>query len=121
VAGRFPLLTDENISGPVAEALRSAGWDVTRARDVFGERTDDNLLFEYAAAQGLTLVTTDQDHLDIATLWLREWKSFRLVTWEQAPYQHVRPQAFVAAFEELAQYEQPFTSAYPIVFLKPKA
>jgi predicted nuclease of predicted toxin-antitoxin system len=121
VAGRFPLLADENIDGPLIEALRLAGWDVACAGDLFGERTDDQVLFEYAAHHGLVLVSTDQDHLEIADLWLREWKPFRLVAWEQGPYQHVRPGAFVTAFEALAATEVPFPSAYPIVHLKPKS
>ena len=83
MAGRFPLLTDENIDGPLIGALRSAGWDVALAGEIFGERTDDEILFEYAARHGLVLVSTDQDHLEIADRWLREWKPFRLLTREQ--------------------------------------
>jgi predicted nuclease of predicted toxin-antitoxin system len=120
VAGRFPLLTDENIDGPLIGALRSAGWEVALAGEIFGERTDDEVLFEYAAYHGLVLVSTDQDHLEIADRWLREWKPFRLLTWEQGPYQHVRPRAFVSAFEELAASEEPFAGGYPIVHLKPR-
>ena len=29
--GRFPLITDENISGPLVQGLRSSSWDVVRA------------------------------------------------------------------------------------------
>lgn len=119
MAGRFPLLTDENIPGPLIEALRAAGWDVAHAREIFGENTDDEDLLAYAASHGRVLVSTDKDHLPIADRWLREWKPFRMVWWEQGPYQHVRPQAFVDAFDELARAEVPF--AYPIHYLKPKA
>ncbi len=84
--GRFPLLTDENIPGPLIDALRSAGWDVLHARDVFGENTDDDILFEHAASQQRVLVSTDQDHLQIADRWLRAGKPFRMVWWTQAPY-----------------------------------
>ena len=47
--GRFPLFTDENVDGPLIKALTARGWDVLRAVDVFGERTDDAVLFAYAA------------------------------------------------------------------------
>lgn len=118
--GRFPLLTDENVPGPVIEALRSAGWDVLHARDVFGEHTDDEILIEHAARLGRVLVSTDQDHLEIAQRWLRAAEPFRMVFWRQAPYQHVRPRAFVEAFEELAERaDDPFH--YAICYLKPKA
>jgi predicted nuclease of predicted toxin-antitoxin system len=116
VAGRFPLLTDENVSGPVIEALRTAGWDVAHARDLFGENTVDEALFQYAARHGRVLVSTDQDHLEIADRWLREGKSFRMVWWAQGPYQHVRPQALVHAFEALAHLDEPFP--YPVHFLR---
>ena len=47
--GRFALFTDENVDGPVIRALSARGWDVVRAMDTFGERTDDEALFAYAA------------------------------------------------------------------------
>jgi predicted nuclease of predicted toxin-antitoxin system len=120
VPGRFPLLTDENIPGPLIDALRSAGWDVLHARDVFGENTDDDVLFERAANQQRALVSTDQDHLQIADRWLRAGKPFRMVWWTQAPYQHMRPSVFVDAFNALAaQSDDPFR--YPVYYLKPKA
>ncbi|HYN00961.1 MAG TPA: hypothetical protein VE359_00815 [Vicinamibacteria bacterium] len=80
------------------------------ARDLFGE---------YAARRE-RLVSTDQDHLEIAHRWLRAGKPFRMVWWKQAPYQHLRPGAFVEAFDELAaRADDPFR--YPICHLKPKA
>jgi len=43
-----------------------------------------------------------------------------MVWWKQAPYQHLRPGAFVEAFDELAaRADDPFR--YPICYLKPKA
>jgi hypothetical protein len=43
-----------------------------------------------------------------------------MVWWRQAPYQRVRPRAFVEAFDELAaRTDDPFR--YPICYLKPKA
>jgi predicted nuclease of predicted toxin-antitoxin system len=120
VPGRFPLLTDENVPGPLIDALRSAGWDILHARDLFGESTDDDVLIEHAARRGRVLVSTDQDHLQIAHRWIRAGRPFRMVWWRQAPYQRVRPRAFVEAFDELAaRTDDPFR--YPICYLKPKA
>ena len=39
--GRFALFTDENVDGPLIKALSARGWDMVRAVDVFGERTED--------------------------------------------------------------------------------
>jgi hypothetical protein len=41
VAGRFAVLADNQVRQSIIEALRSAGWDVVRAVDLFGERNDD--------------------------------------------------------------------------------
>jgi uncharacterized protein DUF5615 len=88
VAGTFPLLTDEHISKALIKALQDRGWDAVRAVDVFGQRTDDQVLFEYAAEKGRVLVTTDAGLEAIAIRWLREWRAFPgLVIWTQ---QHQR-------------------------------
>ena len=51
--GRFALFTDENVDGPLIKALSARRWDVKRAVDVFGERTDDEALFALAAFEKL--------------------------------------------------------------------
>jgi uncharacterized protein (DUF433 family) len=64
--------------------------------------------------------STDHHHLQIADRWLRAEKPFRMVWWKQAPYQHVRPHAFLDAFDEMAaQVDDPFR--YPVHCLKPRA
>lgn len=35
--GRFPLFTDENIDGPLIQALRQQGWDLVRAIEVYAQ------------------------------------------------------------------------------------
>ena len=119
MAGRFPLLTDENVDGHVVAALQGAGWDVLRVVDVFGERSVDDIVFEWAAGQGRALVSTDQDCLRIAARWARQWRPFRLVWWPQGTLQRARPGAFVAAFDALAAKPEPFAS--PIAYLRPDA
>lgn len=116
MAGRFPLFADENVEGPLIEALRRKGWDVVRAIDVFGERTDDAVLFEWAASQGRVFMTTDDGVEAVAERWLREWRPFRMVRWKQRRQMIASTGAFVRAFEALSRKENAF--AYPIEYLK---
>jgi hypothetical protein len=109
VAGRFPLLADENIDERLVEGLLRAGWDVVRAVDLFGERTHDLILFGYAADHGRALVSTDTDHLSIGERWLREGRSFRLVYWSQARYQRLPMGRYLAGFDRLAERADAFS------------
>jgi hypothetical protein len=117
VAGRFPLLADENIDGRLIEGLLRQGWDVARAIDLFGERTQDLSLLVYAAEHGRTLVSTDTDHLAIGEQWLREGRSFRLVYWSQGRHQRLPVGRFLAAFERLAAEPDAFAAC--IEYLSP--
>ena len=116
--GRFALLTDEHIGGSLIKGLRKRGWDIVRAVDVFGERTDDDVLFAYAAENGRVFVTDDRPCEAVAIRWLREGRSFRGMI--RCPQQgEMSVGELLEAFEELSKGE-PF-SGYPIVYLKPKA
>jgi hypothetical protein len=116
VAGRFPLFTDENVDGPLIKALSARGWDVVRAVDVFGERTDDEVLFAYAAEHGRVFVTGDRPTEAIAIRWLRERRGFRGMIRCQTGAMSVGDLG--AAFEKLAEEEDPFGS-YAIIHVKP--
>lgn len=100
--GRFPLLTDENIPGPLVEGLRSRGWDVVLTIEVFGQQSVDDTIFEHAVRDGRVLVSTDTDCLITASDWLDEGRAFRLIYWHQGQHQHVRVGRFLEAFEALA-------------------
>jgi predicted nuclease of predicted toxin-antitoxin system len=115
VPGRFPILTDENIDGPVVRGLRQRGWDVKHATEEFGERTVDNLLFEYAVNDGRVFVSTDGDALGIALRKLAAGQSYRLIWWEQVETQNIPLRVVLDAFEAVAEKENAF--AYPIEFL----
>jgi hypothetical protein len=110
VAGRFPLLTDENVSGPLIEGLKARGWDVVRVVDVLGERSVDPEVFAYAAGRGLALASTDRDCLVIARQWIEEARSFRLIYWNQPHSQRVAVGILLAAFERLANKTDPFAA-----------
>jgi len=117
VPGRFALFTDENVDGPLIKALTARGWDVARAVDVFGERTDDEALFSYAAEHGRVFVTGDRPAEAVAIRWLREARAFRGMIRCQTGVTGVGD--LVTAFEKLAEEEAPF-GGYPIVYLKPR-
>lgn len=54
------FLTDEHVPSVFVTALRSSGYDVERANDVFGEATTDEHLLQYCAEEGRLLVTHDK-------------------------------------------------------------
>jgi len=118
VAGPFPLLTDEHISKALIKALRDRGWDAV-AVDVFGQRTDDEQLFAYAAEQGRALVTTDAAIEAIAIRWLREWRTFPgLILWAQQHQRVMSAGDFLQEFDDLAAKQDAL--AYPIHHIKPR-
>lgn len=114
---RFPILTDENIPGPLVEGLARAGWDVVRAIDVFGQGSIDDRLFEHASAQARVLVSTDRDCLVIAKRWLIDLRPFRLLYWHQGDHQHTAVGRFLEALDGLA--ENPNAFAACVEHLKP--
>jgi hypothetical protein len=119
VAGKFPLYTDADISGPVVEALQKAGWDVLRAVDAHPEATEDPVHFEHAAREGRVLVSNDRRFEGLARTSLEQGKSFRgMICWPQTHYARMSAGDFLEAFEELARQYDPFV--YPIVHIKPK-
>jgi predicted nuclease of predicted toxin-antitoxin system len=118
VAGGFRILTDENIAGPVAAGLAARGWDVVRAIDVFGERSDDDAVFEWAVRNDRVLVTTDADLLATAQRWLAAGRLFRIVYWHPGRHQRVRTGAFVDSFEALARKKDAFAAGIEYLRLR---
>ena len=111
MAGRFRLLTDVHVDGPLIKALSLRGWDVVRAVDAGLGETPDDLLFEYAAREGRVLVTNDKAIQATAVSWLREGRAFPgLLVWEKKHHDRMKRSDFVEAFESLAQEDAPFAS-----------
>ncbi|WP_138005248.1 DUF5615 family PIN-like protein [Halalkalirubrum salinum] len=54
------FLTDEHVPNVFITTLRSSGFEVLKANDLFGEATNDRQLLEYCADQGYLLVTHDK-------------------------------------------------------------
>ena len=61
------ILLDEMYTG-LKEYLQTLGWDVLTVQDVKLTGASDKKVVEYAAQNGLLLVTQDEKHADLATL-----------------------------------------------------
>jgi hypothetical protein len=118
VAGRFPVLSDNHVRESIVQALRSVGWDVLRAVDVFGERNVDEELLAWTAANGRALATCDELIHQIASRWIDERRSFRMVFWKLERYREMTDGDMREAFEAIAAKANAF--AYPIEYIKPK-
>jgi hypothetical protein len=105
VPGRFPLLTDENVPGPLIEGLRARGWDVLRVVDAMGVRSVDETV-EHCRV----LVSTDSDCLVIARRWIEGQHRFRLIYWQQGRHQRVPFGSFIDAFEALTTRDDAFAT-----------
>jgi hypothetical protein len=118
VAGRFPLFTDNHVRQAIVEGLLREGWRVVRSVDALGEGVYDTVVFEYAAKEGLVMVTSDERIHVIAMDWLAAGRTFRMVFWKHKHHARTSDGDFIAAFEELAA--KPDAFAYPIEYIKPK-
>lgn len=98
-------------------ALRAHGFTVVRSVDVFPEQTEDDVLFAYAAREGLVFVTSDKGIHAIAHAWLDGGQEFRMVFWRFAHHARMSDGDFVAALEALSGNPDAF--AYPIEYIKP--
>ncbi len=61
------ILLDEMYTG-LKEYLQTLGWDVLSVQDVKLTGATDKRIVEYAAKNGLLLVTQDEKHADLAGL-----------------------------------------------------
>ena len=113
----LPLLVDNHVRGQTIKALRSRGWDIVRAVDVFGEGNDDEQLLEYAAREGRVFVTSDDGIHAHAHQWLREGRSFRMVYMWAEHRRRMSDGEVTDALERLAADLNAF--AYPIEYIKP--
>ena len=55
------LLLDQNLSPKTADFIRSLGWDAKDVRELGKGGADDADIYEFAKAEGWTLVTYDLD------------------------------------------------------------
>lgn len=59
------LLLDANLSHRIADLLRARGFDATHVRDHGLQHADDEVIFDFAAAEGCVLVSEDTDFGEI--------------------------------------------------------
>jgi len=111
VAGRFRLYADADVDGPLVHALRSAGWDLVRAIDLYPEGTPDPVHFARARMEGRVLVSNDRDMRVLAEAVLARQESLPgLVWWSHRLYSRKTHGQLVAAFELIAAEDEPFAS-----------
>jgi hypothetical protein len=110
VAGRFPLLTDDCVNGPLVDGLKRRGWDVARVVDVFGQQSLDESIMAWAVERQRVLVSTDTDCLTMGQRWIKNGRLFRLIFWQQLPHQRLGVAPFLAAFDAIAAKESAFES-----------
>ena len=120
MAGRFPILTDENTAKGIANALINDGWDVVRGIRTVEPGTDDDILLRKAVELKRILLTRDVDLEVLAHRWMREWRSFPgVIIWRQERRQEKSTLGeVVQAIEDLSNQDDPF--AYPIIYLRPR-
>jgi hypothetical protein len=117
VAGRFPIFFDACVRQQIIDGMVGRKWDVQRAIDFFPEGTDDDTLFEYAAINSRTFVTTDEDIPRIGEDWLRTQRPFTgLIYWPPEHHRRMSDGDIIRKIEILAEQDTPF--AYPIVRFK---
>jgi Domain of unknown function (DUF5615) len=118
VAGRFPLFFDACVRQQIIDGLARRYWDVQRAIDFFPEKTPDDVLFEYAAANNRVFVTNDARIQGTGESWLKNGRPFTgLIFWPRKHYQRMTDGDIIRKIEERAEMDNPF--AYPIVRIKP--
>jgi hypothetical protein len=76
------FLLDNDVPDVVARVLTQAGHDVLLLRNVMPERSSDSVVFDYAAANALLLITCNRD--DFIPL-AQTQVSLRLDRLDQAP------------------------------------
>ena len=81
------LYTDEHIPLAVVRALRRAGHDVARAREIFPEGTSDDTHFERAIRDRRVLLSQDADFLALSARILADGgHHLGVVYWPQGVY-----------------------------------
>ncbi len=66
--------TDSHIAKAIAVQLRNRSVDIVRCQDVGMDDADDIEHLEYAASQGRTVITGDEDFLVLDAQWRRSGK-----------------------------------------------
>ncbi|MFB6189185.1 MAG: DUF5615 family PIN-like protein [Halapricum sp.] len=108
------FLTDEHVPRVFINTLRSNGYEVLKARDVFGEATDDERLLRYAGENNHILVTHDKK--DFARL-TETVAHAGLVVYTDPNYLRDEPEGAVRTLERVFSHYPPEELPNELVWL----
>jgi predicted nuclease of predicted toxin-antitoxin system len=72
---QIKFYTDSHIAMAVVEQLRNRGVDIIHCAEINMENAADTEHFEYATAEGRTVITCDRDFLVLNEVWLDQGKN----------------------------------------------
>jgi len=110
-----PVLTDEHVPSVFVTTLRSNGYEVRRAIDVFGQETDDERLLRYCGENGDILVTHDKK--DFANGLADSVEHAGVVVYTDANSLRDDPEGAVRAFERVLDHYPPDELRNELVWL----
>ena len=106
------FLADESCAGPVIEALRNAGHDVTAVAEIAKGASDEQVL-EFALGEGRVLVTEDRDFGELVFARGRSSAGVLLVRFTSRA-RHAKPSTVVDAVSRLGErLREAFTVVEP--------
>lgn len=122
MAGRFAILADEHVPGPLVQALRKRGWVVERVIDVadLGQGADDAHVFAYASERAFVVLSSDE-----RALWrprqhrLDGTACAGMLCWPQRHRNRMTIGEAVEVIEALALEDDPFQYGYR--FIQPRS
>lgn len=97
-----PVCTDEHVPSVFVTTLRSNGYEVIRARDHFGEQTDDRRLLRFCADEDLVLVTHDKK--DFSGAVAEEVAHAGIVIYTDATFLRDEPGAAAETLDRVLEY-----------------
>lgn len=109
------VLTDEHVPSVFITTLRSNGHEVVKAKDIFGEATDDEQLLRYCGENGHLLVTHDKK--DFAGRLADSVEHGGIVVYTDANYLRDDPEGAVRTLERILFYYPPDELTNKLVWL----
>jgi predicted nuclease of predicted toxin-antitoxin system len=109
------VLTDEHVPSVFITTLRSNGHEVVKAREAFGEATDDEQLLQYCGENGHLLVTHDKT--DFAGSLADGVDHAGIVVYTDANYLRDDPESAVRTLERIVSHYPPGELVNELVWL----
>ena len=109
------VFTDEHVPSVFVTTLRSSGYDVLEANEVFGEGASDRELLEYCGEHGHVLVTNDRK--DFAGELSRAVSHAGIVVYTDADYLRTDPAGAVQTLDRIFSQYPPSELSNDLVWL----